>query len=153
MKIHEHSRILYAENNEDDCFMMSVLLKFVNIEVTCAKTVNEAWRLAQTEHFDLYLSDVQFPDGSGLELCRRLRDYAPKTPLLIYSGSAYEDDKQKGLEAGADAYLTKPYINDLAETILLAINPSTKPVVKSSNSSFFEPQMIEEAQIPSWECN
>src|SRR5690349_15059451 len=114
MKITNPSRVLYAEDNEDECYMLSVLLEFVNIEVKCAKTVDEAWRLAKTEKFDLYLLDVhfpkgnglnvQFPNGDGLELCRSLREYAPHKPIIFYSGNAYEADKQKGLAAGATAY-------------------------------------------------
>jgi DNA-binding response OmpR family regulator len=52
-----------------------------------------------------------------LELCRRLRAFAPLAPILFYSGNAYEADRQKGLAAGASDYLTKPYMADLAATI------------------------------------
>ncbi len=117
MKFLNRDRILYAEDNEDSCVMVSMMCKLSGIEVVTTKTVAEAWRLAQWEHFDLYLLDSRFPDGDGLELCRRLREYAPHTPILIYSGNAYEADKKNGLAAGADDYLTKPYLADLAATI------------------------------------
>ncbi len=126
MKKTEHSRVLYAEDNTDACLMVSILLGFSNIDVITAMTVAEAWRLSQCEQFDLYLLDVKFPDGCGLELCRKLRDYDLHTPILFYSGSAFDTDKQKGLAAGANAYLTKPYIDDLADTIMRAIRLSKK---------------------------
>jgi DNA-binding response OmpR family regulator len=131
MKMPEHSRVLYVENDEDSYLMVSILLEFSNIEVIAAKTVADAWQTIVTESFDLYLLDSRLPDGSGLDLCRRLREYAPHTPILIYSANAFESDKQKGLEAGATAYLTKPYINDLTETIRLAISFSQKPAAVS----------------------
>ena len=140
MKIPERSRILYAESNADDCYMLSVLLGFANIEVICANSVAEAWRLAQNEIFDMYLLDVRFPDGSGLELCGKLRRYAPHKPIVFYSGYAYETDKQKGLAVGANAYLTKPYVSDLTETILSAIKLSKTPFMKNFPNPYTELQ-------------
>ncbi|MGI9034736.1 MAG: response regulator transcription factor [Pyrinomonadaceae bacterium] len=122
IKIHDHLRVLYAEDNEDASYMMTVLLGLSEIKIIAAKNVAEAWRLARAEHFDLYLLDSRFPDGDGFELCRRLREHAPPTPILFYSGDARETDKQKGLAAGADAYLVKPNSDEIVSTILY---PST----------------------------
>lgn len=110
-------RVLYAEDDEDGRDLVRIMCEMSGIEVITAKTISEAWQTAQTGHFDLYLLDSRFPDGDGLELCRRLRVFAPHTPILIYSGNAYQADRQKGLEAGANDYLTKPYMADLAVTI------------------------------------
>ncbi len=110
-------RVLYAEDNEDCRELVSMLCRMSGIEVITAETSAEAWRLSQSESFDLYLLDSWFPDGDGLELCRRLRLFAPLAPILIYSGDAHETDRQKGLAAGASDYLTKPYMTDLAATI------------------------------------
>lgn len=110
-------RVLYAEDNEDACFMVTTMLGFSGIEVITAKSIAEAWQLAQTGCFDLYLLDSRFPDGSGLDLCRHLREYAPHTPVLFYSGDASENNVQDGLAAGACDYLTKPYFPDLNVTI------------------------------------
>ncbi len=140
MKMPEHLRVLYAEDNEDSCFMVTVMLKFADIEVTTARTVAESWQMAQADYFDLYLLDSRFPDGNGFSLCRRLREYAPHTPILFYSGSAYEADKQNGLAAGANDYLTKPYFDDLAETIRQTIKETIKPTRETET-------IIVEAQI------
>ena len=147
MKNFEHLRVLYAEDNDDACVMVSMLLGFANIDVTAAQTVAEAWRLAQMEYFDLYLLDSKFPDGSGLELCRQLHDYASHTPILFYSGNAYQADKEKGMAAGASDYLTKPYIGDLAATILQTIKHPEKALAKSCDDSFLESQKKDEVQI------
>lgn len=92
------------------------------IKVIAAKTVAEAWQAAQSQPFDLYLLDSRFPDGDGLELCRRLRLLAPLASILFYSGNAYEADRKNGLAARASDYLTKPFMGDLAATILEAIS-------------------------------
>lgn len=114
MKIQDYLRVLYAEDNEDASEMMTFLLELSEIEIIAAKSVAKAWQLTQDEYFDLYLLDSRFPDGNGLELCRRLRDQFPQTPIVFYSGEARESDKQKGLSAGADAYLVKPNSDNVA---------------------------------------
>jgi DNA-binding response OmpR family regulator len=110
-------RILYAEDHKDSRDLVIMTCQMSGIEVVTAETIVEAWRLAQSEPFDLYLLDSRFPDGSGLELCRRLREYVPNAPILIYSGNAFETDKQNGIAAGATDYLTKPYMGDIAAVI------------------------------------
>ena len=147
MKFPNRHRVLYAEDNEDSCFMVSIMCELSGIEVVTSKTVGEAWRLAISEHFDLYLLDSRFPEGDGLELCRRLRAYAPHTPILIYSGNAYEADKKNGLAAGANGYLTKPYFGDLAIKILQTIEHPEKSLAKSCDNFFVESQKKGVAQI------
>lgn len=121
--ISEHLRVLYAENDKDACFLLKTMLKFSDIEVTSAGTVEEACRLGRTEDFDLYLLDSRFSDGTGLDLCRCLRKQSPKMPILFYSGDAFKIDAENGLAAGADAYLFKPYFSEFVEKILQTMRP------------------------------
>ncbi|MCA1624348.1 MAG: response regulator [Acidobacteria bacterium] len=65
-------RILCADD-EDTCELLTTTLGFSNIEVKSAHTVADAWRLAQTEPFDLYLLETRLPDGDGFG--RRSGDY------------------------------------------------------------------------------
>lgn len=118
MKFLNRQRILYAEENEDACLMLSTLLGFSDIDVFFAHTIEEAFQEALNKHFDLYLLGSRFSDGSDLELCRRLRELNPQTPIVFYSNDAYKIDKQKGLVAGAQAYLIKPEIDTVLPTIL-----------------------------------
>jgi CheY-like chemotaxis protein len=124
-------RVLYADDNEDSCLMLSTMLGFSNIETTSVNTIDEAFRLAQAEQFDLYLLDTRFPEGSGLDLCKQLRDSNPQTPIVFYSGDAGEPDKAKGLTAGADAYLVKPDSDTVAATIFRLLKQSTKSVYQT----------------------
>jgi DNA-binding response OmpR family regulator len=117
MNFPKHYRILYAEDNQDSRELVSMMCRLSDIEVVTSETVAEAWEMAQLKQFDLYLLDLRFSDGDGLELCRRLRLLAPHTPILIYSGNAFEADKINGFAAGASGYLTKPYLGDLTVTI------------------------------------
>ena len=100
--------VLCVEDDEDSREMLSLLLKHWRIESKTVGTATQALSLIQAERFDLYLLDTQLPDLDGFELCRRMRSLDPKTPILFFSGAAYESDKQKGIDAGASAYVVKP---------------------------------------------
>ena len=120
-------RVLCVDN-DDTCELLSTILGFSKIKVISAFTVADAWRLAQAEPFDLYLLETRLSDGDGFELCRRLHQFAPRTPIVFYSAEAYEVDRQKGLTAGATAYLVKPYFDDLAATVLEIITNKKKSI-------------------------
>jgi len=121
-------RVLYADDNEDSCLMLSTMLAFSSIETTSANTIDEALRLARVEQFDLYLLDTRFPEGSGLELCRKLHEFNSSIPIVFYSGDARETDKAKGLAAGADAYLVKPDSDTVTPTIFRLLNQTARSV-------------------------
>lgn len=76
--------------------------------VTAADALGSATTSMQADPPDLLVLDVMLPDGSGLELCRRLRRHAA-TPILFLSARSEEIDRVIGLEVGADDYLTKPF--------------------------------------------
>jgi len=94
--------------------MLSVLLKFRQIEIKAVGTAAQALSLIQAERFELYLLDAWLPDLDGFELCRRVRALDQHTPILFYSG---DDDKKRGFEAGANAYVTKPDVDGLLRSI------------------------------------
>ena len=106
-------RVLCVDDDEDAREMLSELLNFALIETRAVGTAAEALSLLQAEHFDLYLLDAWLPDLDGVELCRRVRLLDPHTPVLFYSGAAYDSDKKRAIDAGANAYVTKPDVDDL----------------------------------------
>lgn len=112
------SRVLCVDDDLDACEMLSLLLKSQRIEVTCAQSAAEAWLKMKAESFDLYLLDAWLPQLDGFEFCRQIRELDSKTPIVFYSGAAYDADRQKGLAAGANAYVTKPDLEGLIETTL-----------------------------------
>lgn len=112
-----NQRILCVDDNDDTCYMLITLFGRANYQVQAAGSVDAALKLAQSEPFDLYILDKRFPDGAGVDLCRRLRELTPRTPIIFYSGDAYESDRREALAAGAHSYLTKPQIDLLVETV------------------------------------
>lgn len=110
-------RILCVDDHADTSEMLGLLLSSEENEVVTAHTVEEALHLAQTSDFDLYVLDKNLPDGSGLELCRKLGAATPSVPCLFYTGDAYDVHRQQAIEAGADGYIAKPDIDGLIETV------------------------------------
>src|SRR5262249_5781742 len=95
--------------------------------LTFARDFNGGLRLARRGYFDLYILDNWLPDGSGIGLCRNIREFDPHTPILFYSAAAYEYDIQEALRSGAQAYLVKPVKFDDLER---AVARLTSPVVE-----------------------
>jgi len=111
------ARILYLEDDEDTVEMVTFMLSLSGIDVVAVSSSKEAARLAKSEPFDLYLLDGLLPTGNSFELCRELRRHNSSVPVIFYSALGFPADIKKGAEAGADAYLVKPYSGDLAETV------------------------------------
>jgi two-component system, OmpR family, response regulator len=103
--------ILYIEDHADTRELVEIVLRQRNYEVTSSESVAAAVKLAFENKFDLYLLDSWLPDGSGLDLCRKIREFDTCTPILFYSAAAYEVDRELALNCGAQAYLTKPTQN------------------------------------------
>ena len=104
--------ILYIEDDEDTRELVTYLLALSNYKVVPAENYDDALLLARANQFDLYLIDNWVSGGSGIDLCKKLREFNPWTPILFYSGAAQERDKQQAFAAGAQGYLVKPVDND-----------------------------------------
>jgi DNA-binding response OmpR family regulator len=78
--------------------------------VTATETASEALDLAASGDFDVVLLDVELGSGlDGFQICRLLRTHAHSVPVIMLTGRRAEADAVKGLEAGADDYVTKPF--------------------------------------------
>jgi len=110
-------RILYVDDHEDSAEMLKLMLSAEDYEVQIAQSLEEAFAKAQTQEFDLYVLDKRLPDGSGTDLCRMLNECTPGVPCIFYTGDAYEVHRQEAFAAGARAYVPKPDIEELIETV------------------------------------
>jgi len=104
--------ILYVEDDKDTRELVTYVLARSHYKVIPAENCDDALMIARSSQFDLYLIDNWMSGCSGIDLCKKLRKFNPRTPILFYSGAAYEGDKQQALTAGAQAYLVKPADND-----------------------------------------
>jgi DNA-binding response OmpR family regulator len=101
-------RVLFIEDHDDTRELVTLVLEQRSYEVVTGSTIKTGIALAGSQDFDLYLLDSWLPDGSGLDLCRQIREFDKATPILFYSAAAYEIDKDQAINSGAQAYLIKP---------------------------------------------
>ena len=120
-------RILCVEDNEDTCFILKTLLGRQDFEVVSAPDAEEALRLVGSEKFDLYVVDTALPAMSGLDFCKEVRKADPQTPILIYSAAAFDADREEGLSACANAYLTKPNVEEILPTVRRLLGEAATP--------------------------
>jgi two-component system copper resistance phosphate regulon response regulator CusR len=97
---------------EDDCDLAGILAQGFgehHIETVVAGTVAHARERAALGTYDVIVLDVLLPDGNGFDLCAAIRARRITTPILMLTARDAVDDRVRGLEAGADDYLTKPF--------------------------------------------
>jgi DNA-binding response OmpR family regulator len=110
-------KILCVDDHRDTSEMLQLLLVEENYEVHTAATMNEASILAREIEFDLFVLDKRLPDGTGIELCEILHELKPGVPCIFYTGDAYEIHRHEAMQAGAAAYVAKPDIEELINSV------------------------------------
>jgi len=108
-------RILLVEDDLQLSLSLREVLVAQRYTVDAVKDGETAWNQAQVFDYDLVLMDVTLPKRDGLSLCQQLRDYGYHWPVLMLTARDTTLDKVRGLDAGADAYMVKPF--DLAELL------------------------------------
>ena len=96
---------------EDDLSLingLSFAIKKQGYELTVARTSVEAEQLWENRSYDLVILDVTLPDGSGFDLCRKIRA-SSKVPIMFLTAADEETDIIMGLDIGGDDYMTKPF--------------------------------------------
>lgn len=108
IKCDKKQTIMILEDDEDLAEGISLSLHSEELEFILCRTIAEAKDRLQQRMFDLLILDIYLPDGSGLELCREIRR-SSKVPIALLTAKDMELDIVKGLECGADDYITKPF--------------------------------------------
>jgi DNA-binding response OmpR family regulator len=101
-------RVLCTEDDPDSRELLVILLEHRGYDVTVTTSAENALAIAQREQFDLLLVDNWMTGLTGQDLTREFRKFDKTTPILFYSGAAYETDKKEARDAGAQGYLVKP---------------------------------------------
>jgi DNA-binding response OmpR family regulator len=124
------TRILIVEDDASVAITMSFLLTRADCETEVASTKDEAMQMAQTSRFDLITLDVSMPDVNGFTLCAELKQN-PRlhdVPVVFVSGRCSLEDQQRGLDAGAADYITKPFDTFQFAARLLSHIPRQKEI-------------------------
>jgi two-component system phosphate regulon response regulator PhoB len=104
-------KILIIEDEPDIRKTLEYNISREGYEVTCASSLSEGRQKLESASFTLLLLDLMLPDGSGLDLCRELKQdkSLSSMPVIILTAKDDEVDKVVGFELGADDYVTKPF--------------------------------------------
>ena len=107
--IYKGSRILLVEDEETLALGLEYNLIEEGYIVKWAENGKEAVEFYESEKFDLVILDIMLPYLDGFEIAERIRSSDPQMPILMLTAKAESADRIKGLETGADDYLTKPF--------------------------------------------
>lgn len=103
------NKILIVEDDPSIALGLEDNLKMAGFQTVVARDGQEALEKVKAEKPDLIILDVMLPKINGLEVCRKLKEQGSRTPIIILSALGQESDKVRGLELGADDYVTKPF--------------------------------------------
>jgi len=101
-------RVLVCDDEPHIVRALKIVLREAGFETLPAYTAAEALDVASLHPTDAAIIDLVLPDDSGIEVCRRLREWT-EMPIIVLSAVGDEDQKVRALEAGADDYVTKPF--------------------------------------------
>ncbi len=103
-------RALVVDDSPDVADMLTIVLRRAGYEVETAYSASQALMAAFTRRFDVIVSDIGMPGMDGYELARRLRELPEyrAVPMVAVTGFASYDDRERSLEEGFDAHLSKP---------------------------------------------
>ena len=103
-------RALVVDDAPDVTEMLAMLLRFAGYDVVTVFSATDAYDTARSEQFDVVVSDIGMPGMNGYELAERLRALPAygATPMIAVTGFAMYDDRDRALDSGFNAFLTKP---------------------------------------------
>ncbi|HCY76665.1 MAG TPA: DNA-binding response regulator [Ignavibacteriales bacterium] len=105
----DNPKILLVEDEENLARGLEYNLSEEGYKVSLAKDGREAIKLFDENEFDLIVLDIMLPYFNGFEIAKHIRNKHPQMPILMLTARTQIEDKVKGLEIGADDYLTKPF--------------------------------------------
>jgi DNA-binding response OmpR family regulator len=102
-------RVLIIEDEPDLVRGLRAALEFEGFEILASGLGREGIRIARERGPDLVLLDLMLPDVNGFTACEEIRSFNPVLPIIMLTARSQESDKIRGLESGADDYVTKPF--------------------------------------------
>ena len=124
-------KILVVEDNAETRDLLRRTLEESGHSVSPASGVVVAMRAAETGAFDLAIVDVMLPDGSGVDLCRKLRARGVRVPILFLTARGEVEDRVAGLDAGGDDYLRKPFAIAELRARIRALGRRRRPAARA----------------------
>lgn len=130
MKTSPRQKVLIVDDEPDIRELLEITLGRMKLDTLSARNVGEARSLLAQERFDLCLTDMRLPDGTGLELVQHIQLTHPYVPVAMITAYGSLDTAINALKAGAFDFLTKPVnLTRLRELVVSALRLDRKSVV------------------------
>ena len=100
--------IAVVEDEKELCESIKMLLTEKGYEIVTARSCGEVDKFIGNPQIDMFLLDVKLPDGSGFDICRKIRK-SSEVPVIFLTSCDSEEEIVMGLDIGADDYITKPF--------------------------------------------
>ena len=140
------AKILLIEDEEDVVVLLRFRFEQEGYEVLSAANGVEGLRILQQEHPHLVLLDVMMPRMNGWETCKRIRQYSD-VPIIMLTALGQEADKVRGLEMGADDFVTKPFsLAELIARVRAALRRGRQPLSENVTVQIDERLIVDRAQ-------
>ncbi|MBT8126818.1 MAG: phosphate regulon transcriptional regulator PhoB [Gammaproteobacteria bacterium] len=124
--------ILVIEDDKGIQDMLSYSLGADGFKIQTSYTAKDGWEAIENRQVDIVLLDWMLPDRSGIDLLHRIRKYYSQLPVIMITARAEEEDRIKGLDVGADDYITKPFsvreLKSRIQAVLRRSQPDEQPI-------------------------
>ncbi|MGE7114546.1 response regulator transcription factor [Lysinibacillus sp. NPDC047702] len=131
------NRILIIEDEENIARVLQLELQFEGYEAVMAHTGTDGLLKYREQQWDLILLDIMLPEMSGMDVLKRIRATESQTPVIMLTAKNEVEDKVKGLDLGANDYVTKPFeIEELLARIRSALRFSQKTSTQQEQAAF-----------------
>src|SRR6202048_4188627 len=132
--------VLVVDDEPDLCELLSITLQRMDLDPRTANSVADAQRLLKTERLDLCLTDMQLPDGDGLELVKWIQQYSPSVPVAVITAHGNMETAVRALKLGAFDFVSKPL--DLAGLRKLVATAIKLSDTGNADTSVFGPRLL-----------
>jgi len=132
--------VLVVDDEPDLCELLSITLQRMELNPRTAGSVGAAQRMLKSEQFDLCLTDMQLPDGDGLELVKWMQQYSPNVPVAVITAHGNMETAVRALKLGAFDFVSKPLdLVSLRKLVATAIKLSDG---RDGDTSVFGPRLL-----------
>ena len=132
--------VLVVDDEPDICELLSITLQRMDLSPRTANNVTAAQRMLKSEQFDLCLTDMQLPDGDGLELVKWIQQYSPSVPVAVITAHGNMETAVRALKLGAFDFVSKPL--DLAGLRKLVASAIKLSGTGNEDTSVFGPRLL-----------
>jgi two-component system, NtrC family, response regulator PilR len=132
--------VLVVDDEPDLCELLSITLERMDLSPRSAPTLSAAQRMLKTDRYDLCLTDMQLPDGDGLDLVKWIQQYCPSVPVAVITAHGNMETAVRALKVGAFDFVSKPL--DLAGLRKLVATAIKLSDTGDADTSVFGPRLL-----------